>query len=65
MAIEPPMSSEWLAVMLEEIARRRADERQAQAERLRRREESGVRDEADRESGPGAGARLGAGPTRG
>ena len=38
MPIDPPMS-EWLTVMLEEIARKRADAEQAHAEQLRRRDE--------------------------
>ena len=48
MPIDPPMS-EWLKVMLEEIARKRADVEQARAEQLRRRDERGahVRSAAD------------------
>ena len=41
--------SDWLRVMLEEIARKRADEQQARAEHLRRLDERGahVRSTAD------------------
>ena len=35
------MSSEWLKVMLEEIARKKDEEAQAQLERERRREDGG------------------------
>jgi len=41
MPIDPPMS-EWLTVMLEEIARKRADAEQAHAEQLLRRDERGA-----------------------
>jgi hypothetical protein len=36
------MSSEWLRVMLEEIARKKAEEEQARIEEQRRREEADV-----------------------
>jgi len=34
------MTTEWLKVMLEEVARKKAEAEQAEAERLRRAEES-------------------------
>jgi len=57
MPIDPPMS-EWLTVMLEEIARQRADAEQAHAEQLRRREEHGA------QAAPDKALELGAEPKR-
>lgn len=57
MPIDPPMS-EWLTVMLEEIARKRADAEQAHAEQLLRRDERGA------QAAPDEALELGAEPKR-
>jgi hypothetical protein len=55
------MSSEWMKVMLEEIARKKAESEQARVERVRR-EEEGQREDERQRQGP---SRSGAGRARG
>ncbi len=43
------MISEWMKVMLEEISRKKSEAEQARAEELMRREDSGRREEPQRE----------------